>query len=118
MRRVGEIVLAADPRMTAYVKYGNPTFAFGGDMASFVQMKKKHITLMFYRGALLRGRFPHLEGDGPTARFMRFADLAEVNARAAELRRIAAAWCALMAPADGKKKVRSGAGRGGTVPHA
>jgi hypothetical protein len=99
MRRVTEIVLGADARMTAGVKYGTVAFASaGGDCCSFVQWKKKTpINLMFNRGARLKGDFPHLEGEGHTARFMRFADLAEVNARAAELKKISAAWCDLMA---------------------
>jgi hypothetical protein len=101
MRRVREIILRADPRITEYVKYRTPTFAYEGDLAAFVQMNKKHITLMFNRGARIQGRFPHLEGEGPTARFMRFADLAEVEARAAELSGIVAAWCTMMAPASG-----------------
>ncbi|MGH2594818.1 MAG: hypothetical protein ACRDH7_02510 [Actinomycetota bacterium] len=53
---------------------------------------------MFNVGARIPGRFPHLEGDGPNARFMRFADLAEVEARAAELRKIGAARCAYKSP--------------------
>jgi hypothetical protein len=53
---------------------------------------------MFYRGAEIPGDFPHLEGDGPTARFMRFDDLADVRSKANELRALAKAWCRLMAP--------------------
>ena len=48
--------------------------------------------------------FPHLEGTHPSARFMRFADIAEVEARATELSAIAAAWCALVAQAAVKPK--------------
>jgi hypothetical protein len=77
------------------VKYGTVQFAAGGDFANFVQHSKKTVSLMFNRGARIPGKFPHLEGSGPSARFMTFADLAEVKARAAELRRIAVAWCDL-----------------------
>lgn len=55
---------------------------------------------MFHRGARIPGRFAHLEGTHPSARFMSFADIAEVEARAAELTRIVAAWCALVEPED------------------
>jgi hypothetical protein len=105
MRRVAELVLGADARMTAGVKYWTVVFSSnGGDCCSFVQWKKKTpISLMFNRGALLKGSFPHLEGEGPTARFMRFADLAEVNKRAAELKKISAAWCDSMAEGSGKE---------------
>jgi hypothetical protein len=93
LRRVREIVLAADPRMTEFVQYGTVQFASDATMAGFVQHGKKTVTLMFNRGQLLKGEFPHLEGDGPNARFMRFADLAEVEAQAGELTRAVVAWC-------------------------
>lgn len=35
---------------------------------------------------------------------MRFADLADVNARAAELTRVITAWCALAEPQDAAPK--------------
>ena len=93
LRRVREIILAADPRMTEFVQYGTVQFASDATMAGFVQHSKKSVTLMFNRGQLLKGEFPHLEGDSPNARFMRFADLAEVEARADELTRAVVAWC-------------------------
>ena len=40
------------------------------------------------------GTVMHLEGSGPTARFIRFKDVAEVDARAKELAAVVAAWCA------------------------
>jgi hypothetical protein len=98
LRRIREIILGADPRMAEVVQYRTLHFVYEGDLASFVQLAKKPVTLMFNVGARIPGRFPHLEGDGPNARFMRFANLAEVNARAAELRRIVDAWCAYKSP--------------------
>lgn len=95
LRRVREVILKADPRMTEYLKYGTVQFAYDGDFANFVQHNQKHVSLMFNRGARIPGRFPHLEGDGPSARFMRFANVAEVNQRAAELTKVAKASCAL-----------------------
>jgi hypothetical protein len=98
MRRVRDVTMAADPRITALVKYGTVTFACGQDLAGYVQVAdKKRVSLMFNNGAKIAGRYPHLEGSGPNARFMRFVDLAEVNARAPELRRIVKAWCAMPA---------------------
>lgn len=93
LRRVREIILSADPRMTEFVKYGTVQFASDATMAGFVQHGKKSVTLMFNRGQLIKGQFPHLEGDGPNARFMRFADMGEVEAWADELRRAVVAWC-------------------------
>lgn len=97
MRRVRETILDADPRVSEYLKYGSVLFGHNGDMAAFVQAKKKQVSVMFNRGARIPGSFPHLEGTGPTARFMRFADLAEAEARGAELSQVVRAWCELVA---------------------
>jgi hypothetical protein len=112
MRRVREVILAADRRITEYVKYGTVTFGFEGDMVTFVQANSRSVTLMFNRGARIQGTFPHLEGTGPSARFMRFKDLAEVDRRATELSKIVAAWCNMMAaggPATKPKPRAAGA---------
>ena len=98
MQRVRETILGADKRMTEAVQYGTITFACKDNMASFVQVANKHVTLMFNRGQLIqdKAKHPHLEGAGPNARFMRFADLSEANARAAELRDLTQRWCSVM----------------------
>ena len=93
MRKVRSVIIGADQRMREYVKHGAVQFACGGDFAAFVQPKKPGVRLMFYRGGLLKGRYPHLEGEGRAVRFMRFTDAAEVSARAAELRGAAREWC-------------------------
>jgi hypothetical protein len=86
IRLVREVILRADRRMTEFVKYGTLTFGYDGDFATFVQVSdKKRASLMFNRGGRVPGKFPHLEGSGPSARFMRFAETAEAQARAAEL---------------------------------
>src|SRR5438445_4937867 len=100
LRRVREIILGADRRMTEFVKYGTLTFGYDGDFATVVQVSdKKQASLMFNRGARIPGKFPHLEGSHPSARFMRFADPAEAKSRASELGTIVAAWGSLT-PAD------------------
>ena len=104
LRRVREVILRADARMSEGTKYGTVTFHSGGDFASFVQHDKKTVSLMFNRGGIIPGKFPHVEGAGRAVRFMRFADVAEVNARAAELSKIVVAWCDLMSAPTAKKK--------------
>jgi hypothetical protein len=96
LRRVREAILGADPRMSEQVKYGTVTFSSGGDFASFVQHNKPTVSLMFNRGGIIPGKFPHMEGEGRAVRFMRFKTLSEAGARAAELKKIAVAWCDLM----------------------
>jgi hypothetical protein len=107
LRRVREVILRADPRMLEGTKYGTVTFHCSGDFASFVQHNKKTVSLMFNRGGIIPGKFPHMEGTGRQVRFMRFDDVAEVDARAAELGRVVMAWCDLMSPSNAKKKAAS-----------
>ncbi len=106
LRRVRDTIMQADPRMTEYVKYGTIQFGYEGDFANFVQHGKKTVTLMFNRGARIPGTFAHLEGDGPSARFMRFGDVKEVDARGSELGRIARAWCDLVSTPKPKAATR------------
>ena len=98
MQRVRETILGADERMTERVQYGTITFACNDNMASFVQVANKHVTLMFNRGQLIqdKAKHPHLEGAGPNARFMRIGDAREAKARAAELRDLTRRWCSVM----------------------
>jgi len=95
---VREVILGADKRMTEQVQYGTITFTCKDNMASFVQVANKHVTLMFNRGQLIqdKAKHPHLEGTGPNARFMRFADETEAKARTSELNDLSRRWCDLM----------------------
>ena len=81
--------------MRSWIQYGSLNFGCQGMLAAFVQVARKPISLMFGNRAKIPGRFPHLEGSGPDARFMRFKYLAEVESRAGERRPIAIAWCKL-----------------------
>ena len=94
MRRVRSIILAADRSMNERTQYGI-TFASRktGDFGAFVRYREPGVNLRLMRGRRLRGRYPHLEGT--TFKRIRFADLKEANARAAELRAMVKEWCAL-----------------------
>jgi hypothetical protein len=60
-------------------------------LCGFVQVKDtKQVSLMFNAAGRFKGSFPHLEGK--SVKYLRFHDLAEVEARADELRAITAAW--------------------------
>ena len=106
LQRVRETILGADERMTERVQYGTVTFVCKDNMASFVQVAKKEVTLMFNRGQLIqdKAKHPHLEGTGPNARFMRFVGESEVKARAAELRDLSRRWCSLMSAPAGSSR--------------
>src|SRR5438477_10540918 len=67
-------------------------------MGRSIQVGATDVTVMFDRGARSPGSLPHLEGRGPSARFIRLADLTEVEDRTVELNRIVVAWCEMMSP--------------------
>ncbi len=93
MQRVRSIILE-DEHMTETVKWKSPTFMYEGNMASFNPRTKAHVSLMFHTGASIPGSHPRLAGGGETARYMKFADLAEVEDAAGDIRAVVAAWCA------------------------
>jgi uncharacterized protein YceH (UPF0502 family) len=98
LRRVRDVIMWADERMTEYLKYGTVQFACNGDFANFVRHDQTTVELMFNRGARIPGTYRYLEGAGPSARHMRFADMAEVEAKTQELSNLVVAWCDLMSP--------------------
>jgi len=103
MRRVRDVIHKVDPRITEYVKYGSVQFAFDGDMATYVKHGAKTVSLMFNRGARIKGRFPHLEGAHPSGRWIYFADEKEVADRSLELTAIVKAWIAMTPKERGSK---------------
>jgi hypothetical protein len=92
MLRVRELILS-DDRMSETIKWKSPTFMYEGNMASFNPRTKAHVSLMFHTGAPIPGEHPRLQGGGDAARYMRFDDLADVEAAADEIRAVTAAWC-------------------------
>jgi hypothetical protein len=94
MQRVRGIILAADERIVELVKYGTVQFEYVSGFASFVQVKDPtRVSLMFNAAGRLRGDFPHLEGK--SVKYLRFADMRDVDEREAELTALTRAWCEL-----------------------
>ena len=93
VQAVRTLILDADDRIEECIKWRSPTFTFKGNIASFNPRSKKHASLMFHTGAHIPGAHPALEGGGDTARYMTFADLDDVDAKADDLRAVLAAWC-------------------------
>jgi hypothetical protein len=92
MLRVREIILE-EPRIDESIKWKTPTFSYRGNLASFNPRSKAHVSLLFHTGASIPGVHQRLEGGGDVARYLRLADLAEVEAAADDLRSVVAAWC-------------------------
>ena len=91
LRRVRDMILAADPSMRERVQYGI-TFSStkSGDFGAFVRYSEPGVNLRLHRGGRLRGT---------VAKRLRIADVRQANARAAELRSMVKEWCALGAAA-------------------
>ncbi len=88
-----EAILGSDGRIEECIKWKSPTFTYKGNIASFNPRSKKHASLMFHTGATIPGDFPHLEGEGEVARYMKVNDLAHAREIEAELVAIFKAWC-------------------------
>jgi hypothetical protein len=92
MLDVRRAMLSSDRRVAECIKWKSPTFTFEGNIASIDPKSKAQVLLMFHQGAKIPGRHPVLEGSGTTARYVRFADRADVRQKRAALRAAVAAW--------------------------
>jgi hypothetical protein len=90
---VRAVILDADARLTETIKWQSPTFVYRGNLASIDPKSKRHVSVLFHRGAEIPGKHPLLEGDGKLARYARFADLASVEQARSGLAEIVRAWC-------------------------
>lgn len=91
--RLRDVILDADDRVEETIKWKSPTFVYKGNIASFNPRSKQHASLMFHTGASIPGEFPHLEGSGDVARYLKVADLAQAEDLKEELSSIVRAWC-------------------------
>ena len=88
-----KVILGADDRVTETIKWKSPTFMFEGNIVSIDPKAKKHVTLLFHRGAEIPGEHPQLDGGGKLARYVRFGNVEDVTAGAGGLADIIRAWC-------------------------
>ena len=87
------VILEADDRIAETIKWKSPTFMYEGNLASIDPKAKKHVAVLFHRGAEIPGEHPLLQGEGKVARYARFADMASVEAGRDGLATIVRAWC-------------------------
>ena len=92
------VFLEADERITETIKWKSPTFMYQGNLASIDPKARKHVAVLFHRGAEIPGDHPLLQGGGALARYARFADLASVDDGRDQLTAVVQAWC------DSKKR--------------
>jgi len=99
LRLAREIILGADDRVAESIKWGTPTFAYRGDIASFTPARDR-VGLMFHRGAQIPGHHPRLEGESRLVRTMRFSGPDDVEAGRRDIEQVIRAWCDWRSAAD------------------
>ena len=90
---VRTVFLEADERITETIKWKSPTFMYEGNLASIDPKAKKHVAVLFHRGAEIPGEHLLLEGEGKVARYIRFPDVESVDQKRDGLTAIVRAWC-------------------------
>ena len=92
IERVREIILATDDRIEETIKWAVPTFMYKGNMASYFMNAKKHVSLMFHKGALMSDSTGLLKGDGKEGRVAKFSTLEEIENKKADLEAVVKEW--------------------------
>lgn len=92
IQRVREIILNAHPAMEETIKWSSPTFIYKGNMASYFMNAKKHVSLMFHKGALIHDATGLLQGDGKEGRTAKFANMEEIENRKSDLESVVLEW--------------------------
>ena len=95
IQRVREIILATHPDMVETIKWSAPTFMYKGNMASYFMNAKKHVSLMFHKGAMIDDPTGLLQGDGKEGRTAKFASMEDIEAHKSDLETVVNAWVAL-----------------------
>lgn len=95
IRLVREIILQTDKRIDETIKWSAPTFMYKGNIASFNLRAKKHVSLMFHKGAILEDPTGILEGNGKQARVMKFKDVNDIENKKTALENIIKYWIVL-----------------------
>ncbi len=93
MLYVRDIILSSDERINECIKWKSPTFIYNGNIASFNPRTKKHVSLMFHTGAEIPGKFPHFEGSGNVARYLKIFDMEQAKLISDEIVSIINSWC-------------------------
>ncbi len=89
---VREIILAVDDRVEETIKWSSPTFMYKGNMASYFMNAKKHVSLMFHKGALIKDSSGLLEGDGKEGRTAKFYDMDDILKKKRDLELVVKEW--------------------------
>ncbi|WP_282162080.1 DUF1801 domain-containing protein [Ulvibacterium marinum] len=92
IQRVREIILNTHPDIEETIKWSSPTFMYKGNMASYFMNAKKHVSLMFHKGALINDTTGLLQGDGKEARTAKFGSMEDIENHKKDLESVVLAW--------------------------
>lgn len=95
IQRVREIILGVHPEMQETIKWQSPTFIYKGNMASYFMTAKKHVSLMFHKGALINDKTGLLEGEGKEGRTAKWSSMQEIEKRKKDLETVVKEWIKL-----------------------
>ena len=95
IQRVRKIILGVSDEIEETIKWSSPTFMYKGNMASYFMNAKKHVSLMFHKGALIQDKTGLLQGEGKEGRSAKFADMEEIEERKSDLEEVVRQWIKL-----------------------
>ena len=96
IQKVREIILATDDRIEETVKWSSPTFMYKGNIASFFLNAKKHVSLMFHKGAFFEDGHGLLEGKGKVSRVAKFMDMDDIEKKKEALQSLIKDWIIML----------------------
>lgn len=99
IQRVREIILSTHKDIDETIKWSSPTFIYKGNMASYFMNAKKHVSLMFHKGAFINDKTGLLQGDGKEARTAKFESIVDIENRKRDLQTVVKEWIKMQ---DGK----------------
>lgn len=92
IQRVREIILSTHKGIEETIKWSSPTFIYKGNMASYFMNAKKHVSLMFHKGALINDKTGLLQGDGKEGRTAKFENMTDIEERKKDLQTVVKEW--------------------------
>jgi len=92
IQRVREIILNTHNGIEETIKWSSPTFIYKGNMASYFMNAKKHVSLMFHKGATINDKTGLLQGDGKEGRTAKFASMEDIEKRKEDLESVVKEW--------------------------
>jgi len=92
IRRVREIILNVSEEIEETIKWSAPTFMYKGNMASYFMNAKKHVSLMFHKGAEMNDPTGLLQGDGKEGRVAKWSNMEEIEEHKADLEAVVRIW--------------------------